>query len=454
MPHPLLAISSIDGRYAEKAESLRAIVSEHGLMYFRCLVEVRWLQFLSQHSDVKNLSPLSKKANQFLETLLDQFSLQDSEHIKKIENTTKHDVKAVEYFLKEKCLGQPELVEHIEFLHFGCTSEDINNIAYAMMLKQALDDVIEPRLQGLINTFTLFAHQFANEPMLARTHGQPATPTTVGKEFANFVYRLKRQLSQLRQSEFLAKLNGATGNHNALYIAYPDIDWCQANQQFVEGLDLTYNPYTTQIEPHDYIAEISHLLIRINTILIDFCRDIWGYIALDYFQQKAVKHEVGSSTMPHKINPINFENAEGNLGIAISLLDHFALKLPISRWQRDLSDSTVLRNLGQSLSTCDVAYQAIEQGLNRIAINPARLKQDLATNTAILAEAIQTILRREGQETPYEQLKKLTRGKTISLDDLHQFIDELKLPGEQKQTLKTLTPETYLGAATHLAQKI
>lgn len=454
MQHALFAISPVDGRYADKTAALRSIVSEHGLIYYRCLVEIRWLQFLAKQPDIAELPPLSAKANQFLEKLLTQFSEKDSEQIKRIEKTINHDVKAVEYFLKEQCKRCPELIKHIEFFHFACTSEDINNLAYGLMLREAAHQVILPHLDGIIAKLVQFAHQFANEPMLAHTHGQPATPTTVGKEFANFAYRLQRQQHQLHAAEVLGKFNGATGNLNALHVAYPNIDWRQMCQEFVEQLGLVYNPYTTQIEPHDYLAEIAHILIRINTILIDFCRDVWGYIALQYLQQNPVEHEVGSSTMPHKINPINFENAEGNLGVAISLLDHFALKLPISRWQRDLSDSTVFRNIGQALALCDIAYQSIEEGLKKVTINRPKLNQDLNDNVAVLAEAIQTVMRRYGQHAPYEKLKNLTRGKQIKLEDLHRFIDTLDLSDAEKQSLKALTPQNYIGIAATLAKNI
>lgn len=450
----LMAISPLEGRYYEKIQELRPVFSEYGLIRFRVLIEIRWLQLLAEHANLPELPPLSKHANEILNGIIDNFSPQDAARVKHIEMTINHDVKAIEYFLKERIEGNTELAAISEFLHFGCTSEDINNLAYGLMLHTARKQFILPALDELLQTLKQLAHNYADQPMLSRTHGQPATPTTVGKELANVIARMQRQIEQLIATQILGKFNGASGNYNALVIAYPQVDWQQLSKNFVCGLGLHWNPYTTQIEPHDYIAELFSILCRINTILINFSRDMWGYIAINYYQQKTFNHEVGSSTMPHKVNPIDFENAEGNLGIANALLDHMALKLPISRWQRDLSDSTVLRNMGVAIAHSVLAYQAICKGINKVAPNAAVLTADLTQHWEVLAEPIQTIMRRFGIEQPYEKLKSFTRGKIITQEVLHQFIQALELPDSVKQQLCALTPATYLGYASDLAKRI
>ncbi len=450
--HTLTALSPLDGRYAKTLEPLRAIFSEYGLMYYRTVVEVQWLEHLTQQG-LPELKPLSAAAKAFLNGLIKKFSLKDAEQIKQIEATTHHDVKAVEYYLKQQFTEHTELKAIGEWIHFGCTSEDINNLAYGLMLKTARDEVLVPALEALCQQLKQMAHIYAEQPMLARTHGQAATPTTLGKEFANMVDRLG-QLGPVKKIPIVGKLNGAVGNFNAHYVACPELNWPAISQAFVEKLGLAYNAYTTQIEPHDSLAALCHAFFRCNTILINLCRDFWGYISLGYFIQKTEANHVGSSTMPHKVNPIDFENAEGNLGISNTLLAHFAEKLPISRWQRDLSDSTVLRNLGVAFGHALLAYQSCLKGLNKVEVNAELLNQELMSHWEVLGEAIQTVMRRYGIAEPYEKLKALTRGKAITQETLHTFIDSLALPQEVKQSLKQLTPLNYLGNATAMARSI
>jgi adenylosuccinate lyase len=451
---PLTALSPLDGRYAGKVEPLRPIFSEFGLMHRRVLVEVRWLLALADESAISEVGALDAQARHFLMTLADGFSLQDAERIKAIERTTNHDVKAVEYFLKERIGAHADLATTKEFVHFACTSEDINNLAYALMLRDARDGVLLPALDKLLATLKQMAHALAAQPMLARTHGQTASPTTLGKEIANVVARLQRQRAQIAAVALSGKINGAVGNYNAHVVAYPEVDWPALAQRFVESLGLDFNPYTTQIEPHDGVAEISDAIRRANTILIDFCRDIWGYISLGYFRQELRHGEVGSSTMPHKVNPIDFENAEGNLGIANALFAHFAEKLPISRWQRDLTDSTVLRALGTAFGHTQVALESIARGLSKLNAAPERLAADLDASWEVLAEAVQTVMRRYGLPEPYEQLKALTRGQGITRDSMRAFIESQALPVDAKQRLLALTPSTYTGLADKLAGSI
>jgi len=449
-----MAISPLEGRYQEKLNDLRPTFSEYGLIRFRVIVEIRWLQALAEHANLPELPKLSHHANTLLNSMIDNFSEQDAIRIKHIESVTNHDVKAIEYFLKERIQDNTELSAISEFIHFGCTSEDINNLAYALMLSTARKQHILPILDDLVSLLKKLAHEYSDKPMLSRTHGQPATPTTVGKEIANSIARLHRQVEQISNTPILGKINGASGNYNAMVIAYPEIDWQKITKNFVCELGLLWNPYTTQIEPHDYMAEFFSALIRINTILIDFNRDIWSYISLGYFKQKSVGHEVGSSTMPHKINPIDFENAEGNLGIANALLDHMAMKLPISRWQRDLSDSTVLRNIGVAIAHAVLAYQSTCRGLSKINLDESVTAADLDQHWEVLAEAIQTIMRRYGIEQPYEKLKTFTRGQKITKTLLREFITELALTDDIKQLLLKLTPSNYLGYANDLAKRI
>jgi len=451
---PLTAISPIDGRYADKATDLRVIFSEYGLIRHRVMVEIRWLQALAADAGIKEVPALSKHAHEVLERVVDDFSVADAQRVKNIERTTNHDVKAVEYFLKEKIAGNRELEAVSEFIHFACTSEDINNLAYALMLREARSLVILPRMDEIIDVIADLAHKYASQAMLARTHGQPASPTTLGKEMANVVARLRRQRGQFVAVEVLGKINGATGNFNAHVVAYPEVDWPAFACEFVRGLALEWNPYTTQIEPHDYLAEYFGAVARFNTALLDFCRDVWGYIALGYFRQRAVAGEIGSSTMPHKVNPIDFENSEGNLGLANAVFAHLGEKLPVSRWQRDLSDSTVLRNLGVGLAHTLISYQSCIKGIGKLEADGARIDADLEQAWEILAEPIQTVMRRYGIANPYEQLKDLTRGRRIGRDDLQQFIRGLALPEEAKQRLLALTPGTYLGLAAELAETI
>jgi adenylosuccinate lyase len=448
----LTNLSPIDGRYADKAEALRPVLSEYGLIRYRVRVEIRWLQALAQEPAIAEVPPLSPEAEAVLESIPAGFSAEDAGRVKQIERVTNHDVKAVEYFLKEKIAANAELVGISEFIHFACTSEDINNLAYALMLREARDAVLAPRMREVAAAIKAQAATYAAQPMLSRTHGQPATPTTLGKEFANVAVRLERQLRQVEAVELMGKINGAVGNYNAHSVAYPEVDWPGFARRFVESLGLVFNPYTTQIEPHDYLAEFFHALSRFNTVLIDFDRDVWGYIALGYFRQKTVAGEVGSSTMPHKVNPIDFENSEGNLGLANAVLAHLAEKLPVSRWQRDLTDSTALRNIGVGLAHTVVALQSTLKGLSKLEIDPAALEADLAANPEVLAEPIQTVMRRYGIEKPYEKLKELTRGRRMDAQALAAFIERLEIPGEAKQRLLALTPAGYIGYAEALAK--
>jgi len=448
----LLAISPIDGRYAGQSKELREYFSEYGLVKSRVVVEIAWLINLTQHPTITEVPPLSRDALTVLEQIAADFDVNDAARVKDIERTTNHDVKAVEYFLKEKVAAFRELHAINEFIHFACTSEDINNLAYALMLKAARQAVVLPAMDQLISAIKSLAHQFAAQPMLSRTHGQPASPTTLGKEMANIVARLQRQRDQVADNAILGKINGAVGNYNAHLAAYPEIDWQKLAQQFVTDLGLQWNPYTTQIEPHDYIAELFDAIARFNTILIDFDRDIWSYISLGYFKQKTVAGEVGSSTMPHKVNPIDFENSEGNLGVANAIFGHLSQKLPISRWQRDLTDSTVLRNLGVGMAHSLIAYKATMKGISKLEIDTKRIQQDLDANWEVLAEPIQTVMRRYGIEKPYEKLKELTRGQSISQATLQTFINGLDIPDAAKQQLLQLTPSTYIGNAKTQAE--
>lgn len=451
---PLTALSPVDGRYAAKTDALRAVFSEYGLIRNRVTVEVRWLQHLAGIPQITEVPALSIGADDRLNAVVEHFGLADAERVKAIEAGTNHDVKAVEYFLKEKIADHSELARIGEFIHFGCTSEDINNLSYALMLKEARERVLLPEFDRIIERLRGMAQQHAELPMLSRTHGQPASPTTLGKEIANVAYRLARQRERLAVVELPAKINGAVGNYNAHLVAYPEVDWPGEARRFVEGLGLTFNPYTIQIEPHDGMAEYFDTVARFNTVLLDFCRDVWGYIALGYFRQKAVAGEVGSSTMPHKVNPIDFENAEGNLGVANALLRHMADKLPVSRWQRDLTDSTVLRNLGTAFGHALIAYQSCRRGLDKLAADPERLAADLDANWEVLAEPIQTVMRRYGIEKPYEKLKELTRGQRVSREALQAFIRKLDIPEEARERLLALTPAAYTGAAAALARDL
>jgi adenylosuccinate lyase len=451
----LTAISPVDGRYGSKTKQLRQHFSEYGLIFNRVVVEIRWLQQLASIEAINEVPALSATANEFLESIITNFSEEDAAKVKGIEATTNHDVKAVEYFLKDKFAELDELKAISEFVHFACTSEDINNLSHALMLRNGRDEVILPSMQKLIDVLTAMSKQFAAVPMLSRTHGQTASPSTVGKELANVVYRLRRQALQIAETPLLGKINGAVGNYNAHLSAYPDIDWQANAQNFIEErLDLDWNPYTTQIEPHDYIAELFDAVARFNTILIDLNRDIWGYISLAYFKQKVVAGEVGSSTMPHKVNPIDFENSEGNLGIANAVMSHMAQKLPISRWQRDLTDSTVLRNMGVGFAYSLIAYEATLKGLSKLELNEVRLAEDLDNSWEILAEPIQTIMRRYGIDEPYEKLKALTRGQKINAEVLANFVDTLELPESVKQEMKQMTPASYIGNAVSQANSI
>ncbi len=452
---PLTALSPVDGRYGERTAELRGIFSEFGLFQRRLTVEIRWLQALAAHPDITEAPPLNAAAAAVLEEVISGFSLADAQRIKELEQTTNHDVKAAEYFLREKMAPHDELRCYAAFIHFACTSEDVNNLAHALMLQAAREQHLGPVLDEICTALAAAAQQYAAQPMLGRTHGQPASPTTLGKELAVFIHRLRRQLRCFREVPILGKMNGATGNFNAHLAAYPAVDWPALSQSCVQSLGLTHNPHTTQIESHDCMAEYFHALVRINVILLDLCRDAWGYIALDYFQQQAVAGETGSSTMPHKINPIDFENAEGNLGTANALLAFLAEKLPVSRWQRDLSDSTALRNMGTALAHCLVAYRSCLRGLGRLEANVERIDADLNDNPQVLAEAIQTVMRRYGIDDAYEQLKALTRGQPLTAERLRQFIAGLDLPEPVKEALGRLAPRDYIGnAAEQVAQII
>ena len=450
----LKALSPADGRYSEKVNDLRDIFSEYGLIRYRVLVEIRWLQCLADELDVPELAPPSSVMKDRLNHIIDNFSIDDAERVKKIEATTNHDVKAVEYFIREKLGDGPETQALKDFLHFACTSEDINNLSYALMLRAARLDVLIPQMRDLRNKLNRLAKEYADLPMLSRTHGQTASPTTLGKELANVIARLDRTQKQFASVEILGKFNGAVGNYNAHVIAYPNADWPAIAHRFVESLGIDPNPYTTQIEPHDWTAEYSHALIRYNTILIDFSRDVWGYISLGYFKQKVAKNEVGSSTMPHKVNPIDFENAEGNFGIANAMLGHFAEKLPISRWQRDLTDSTVQRNLGSAVAHIVIALQSLLQGVGKLQINADAINADVSQAWEVLAEAVQTVMRRYGIPEPYEKLKALTRGQAVSKEILLEFIKTLDIPDDEVERLLALTPESYVGLAAQQARDI
>lgn len=447
---PLTALSPLDGRYATQLNPLRNTVSEYGLMRYRLEVEVRWLMALAEHPEIVEVPELSQEAQAYLLRLIESFDEASARKVKEIEKITNHDVKAIEYYLQTQFETQPELKALIPFIHFACTSEDINNCAYALMLKNAFQQVLTPRLQDLMHVLLKMANNHADLSMLARTHGQAATPTTLGKELMNVVARLERAFNALNAVEVLGKFNGAVGNHNAHCVAYPEVNWLDLSEKFVHSLGLNWNAYTTQIEPHDELAAFMHALIRFNTILIDLNRDLWSYISIGYFKQKVLEHEVGSSTMPHKVNPIDFENSEGNLGVANALADHLALKLPISRLQRDLSDSTVIRNLGSVLGYSFLAYQSCLKGLNKLEANESLIRADLDHHWEVLAEAIQTVMRRYGLNNAYEELKKLTRGKAIDDNSLKHFVEQLDLPKNAKMTLLQLTPSNYIGYASEL----
>ena len=451
----LNALSPLDGRYQSKLDALRPFFSEYALIRHRALVEVEWLKALAADSAIGEVAPFSAATIKELDDAIAAFGETEAAEVKAIESRTNHDVKALEYWLKERFYGNPEIRKASEFIHFACTSEDINNLSHALMLKSARDSVLLPMLDKVIANLVAQAHDLADAAMLAHTHGQPASPTTLGKELANVVYRLRRQRQQIAGVEVLGKINGAVGNFNAHLSAYPQFDWEGFAQKFVTGLGLAYNPYTIQIEPHDYMAELYDAIARINTILIDLDRDVWGYISMGYFKQKVKEGEVGSSTMPHKVNPIDFENSEGNLGVANALLGHLAEKLPISRWQRDLTDSTVLRNMGVAFGYSLLGYDSCLKGLGKLEANRARLAEDLDASWEVLAEPIQTVMRRYGVENPYEQLKALTRGKGgITKEALHDFIAGLAIPQEAKQLLLDMTPASYIGKATELAKRI
>ena len=450
----LTAISPVDGRYGSKTAAFRDLFSEYGLIKHRVLVEVRWFQALAAHDEIPEVPTLDADADAVLNSIIDDFSLEDAARIKTIERTTNHDVKAVEYFLKEKIQGNAQLEASTEFLHFACTSEDINNLSHGLMLKAGRDDVLLPAMDEIITRLTEQAQEFAEQPMLSRTHGQTASPTTVGKELANVVYRLRKQRDQVAAIEIMGKANGAVGNYNAHLSAYPEVDWPAFSQQFIESIGLTINPFTIQIEPHDYMAEMFDAISRFNTILIDLSRDIWAYISNAYFKQKTIAGEIGSSTMPHKVNPIDFENAEGNLGIANALLGHLSQKLPISRWQRDLTDSTVLRNLGVGFAHSLIAYQSLLKGLSKLEINATVINADLDASWEVLAEPIQTVMRRYGIENPYEKLKELTRGKAITQQAFQEFIQTLEIPDEARENLLKLTPMNYIGNAIEQTKKL
>ena len=448
----LKALSPVDGRYAGKVDALRNICSEYGLIRYRVLVEVRWLQWLSDEPSIKELPPFSMLIKGVLNRIVDEFSFDDAEWIKKAESRTNHDVKAVEYFIRERIGTGSDVRNAGDFVHFGCTSEDVNNLAYALMLRTARDEVLVPAMKELAAKLRAIANAHAALPMLSRTHGQAASPTTLGKEMANVAARLSRAQKQLSTVELRGKWNGAVGNFNAHVVAYPDVDWPELSHRFVESLGLDPNPHTTQIEPHDWTAEYAHALARYNTVLLDFCRDMWGYISLGYFRQRVKEDEVGSSTMPHKVNPIDFENAEGNVGISSALLNHFASKLPVSRWQRDLSDSTVQRNFGTAIAHSLIAIQSARRGMEKLQVNTGAISRDIEGAWEVLGEAVQTVMRRYGVPEPYEKLKALTRGRPVTRELMQEFIRSLEIPDEAKQGLLELTPSTYTGAAARLAR--
>jgi adenylosuccinate lyase len=453
----LSAISPIDGRYQNKTDSLRPIFSEYGLFRFRVQVEIEWLKALSNHTGIAEVETFSADTVSLLDNIKNNFSVEDAQAIKDIEKTTNHDVKAVEYFIRDKIKSDSSLSDISQFIHFACTSEDINNLSHALMLKEARESVLSPRLQELISNLQSLSDKYASTPMLSRTHGQTASPTSLGKEIAVYVHRLSRQQAQLEKIELLGKMNGAVGNFNAHLSAYPDLDWMSLSKEFVEGLGLSWNPHTTQIESHDYMAEYFHVLSRVNTILIDLCRDIWSYISLGYFKLKLKEGEIGSSTMPHKVNPIDFENAEGNLGLANGIFEHLAQKLPLSRWQRDLTDSTVLRNMGVGIAHTLIAFDSCAKGLSKLDVDLEALNNDLEQAWEVLAEPIQTVMRRYGINNAYEQLKELTRGQDINQETLHSFIEQLAIPDDAKSNLQNLTPQNYIGnaeAQAKLASKI
>ncbi|MCF6300782.1 MAG: adenylosuccinate lyase [Proteobacteria bacterium] len=450
----LTAITSVDGRYRNKTKGLCHIFSEYGLIKNRLYVELKWLIHLGNENGIAEVETITENDQDWIMQIHQNFDLKEAQKVKDIEATTNHDVKAIEYYIKNSLSENKSLEKNTEFVHFACTSEDINNLAYALMLSQARSEIIVPALDEVVGHLTTMAHEFADIPMMAKTHGQPASPSTMGKEIANVVYRLKRQMKQLQGIEIFGKMNGAVGNFNAHYSAYPEINWPNVSASFIESLELKYHPFTTQIEPHDFIAELCHNMIRINTVCLDLCRDIWAYISIAYFTQKTIAGEIGSSTMPHKVNPIDFENAEGNLGLANATLAHLAEKLPVSRWQRDLSDSTVLRALGSVFGHCLISYSSLQKGLKKLAINEAVIMHDLNNNWVLLAEPIQTVMRRYGIPNPYEKLKELTRGQKISQQQIQIFIQNLDIPEPAKQRLLNLTPATYIGNAAEQAKLI
>jgi len=451
---PLLALSPLDGRYKNKCEELSPFFSEFGLMRYRLKIEILWLKKLVRTPQIKELETITPSHLASLDKLYESFDINDAQRIKDIEKETNHDVKAVEYFIKEKFKNNSDLKDSLEFIHFACTSEDINNLAYALILKEGRDEVLLPVMNEIVNQLSYMAKKYSAQPLLSRTHGQPASPTTVGKEIANVVHRLRRQIIQVQENEILGKINGAVGNYNAHVVAYPNIDWIKFSKEFVSELNLTWNPYTTQIEPHDYISELLDALGRFNTILIDFNRDIWAYISLNYFKQRAVKGEIGSSTMPHKVNPIDFENSEGNLGLANAIFNHLSAELPISRWQRDLTDSTMLRNLGVSFGYSLIAYRSSIKGLTKLELNSAVIDEDIDNCWEILAEPIQTVMRRYRVPEPYEKLKELTRGKSINKETIKEFLEKLDIPEDVKKELLMLSPRTYIGNAIKQASDI
>lgn len=451
---PLTAVTPLDGRYASKTRPLAEVFSEYGLIRRRVLVEVHWLLALSREPKITEVPPLSPQAVTKLQNIAEQFSVADAAEIKDIEATTNHDVKAVEYFIKRRFEGDGELQRISEFVHFACTSEDINNLAHALMLRDGLTQVLVPGFENLITTLSETARELADQPMLSRTHGQTASPTTMGKEVANSVARLKRQLDRVTSVPLLGKMNGAVGNYNAHLASYPDMDWQAFSAAFIADLGLQQNPYTTQIEPHDYMAELFDGIGGANTVLLDFARDIWGYISLGYFKQKTIAGEIGSSTMPHKVNPIDFENAEGNLGLANAVFTHLSQKLPVSRWQRDLSDSTVLRNMGVGFAYTLIALESLAKGISKLESNAARMDDDLNSSWEVLAEPIQTVMRRYGVEEPYEKLKALTRGQRVTAQRIRDFIDTLDIPEDARESLRELTPASYIGNAADQARDI